>query len=75
MATHWDEIVGWLRRHAAGDAARIRPPAPEALVVEVETAVGDLRVLVDATCPLDAAADAHRAGLAGHAPGKLVLIP
>lgn len=36
---------------------------------------GALRVIVDATYPLAEAARAHEAGLAGHAPGKLVLIP
>lgn len=35
----------------------------------------DLRVVVDTTYPLDEAAKAHSAGIAGHAPGKLVLIP
>ncbi|MFG1793355.1 NADP-dependent oxidoreductase [Nocardia sp. NPDC049149] len=36
---------------------------------------GALRVIVDATFPLAEAAKAHEVGLAGHAPGKLVLIP
>ncbi|MGH1554424.1 zinc-binding dehydrogenase [Streptomyces sp. L7] len=36
---------------------------------------GALRVRVDTTFPLAEAAKAHEAGLAGHAPGKLVLIP
>ncbi len=36
---------------------------------------GQLHVIIDTTYPLDRAADAHRAGIAGHAPGKLVLIP
>ncbi|WP_069167769.1 NADP-dependent oxidoreductase [Nocardia altamirensis] len=36
---------------------------------------GALRVIVDATFPLSEAAKAHEVGLAGHAPGKLVLIP
>ncbi|WP_030910550.1 NADP-dependent oxidoreductase [Streptomyces sp. NRRL F-5126] len=36
---------------------------------------GELRVVVAATYPLGEAAQAHRAGLAGHAPGKLVLTP
>jgi NADPH:quinone reductase-like Zn-dependent oxidoreductase len=36
---------------------------------------GALRVIVDATFPLADAAKAHEAGLAGHGPGKLVLIP
>lgn len=36
---------------------------------------GALRVVVHATFPLADAAKAHEVGVAGHAPGKLVLIP
>ncbi|GAA3528117.1 NADP-dependent oxidoreductase [Amycolatopsis ultiminotia] len=36
---------------------------------------GALRVVVDATFPLIEAAKAHEVGIAGHGPGKLVLIP
>ena len=36
---------------------------------------GALRVIIDTTFPLADAAKAHEAGIAGHAPGKLVLIP
>ena len=36
---------------------------------------GQLRIIVDATYPLEKAADAHRSGITGHAPGKLVLLP
>ena len=36
---------------------------------------GALRVIVDVTFPLADAAKAHTAGITGHAPGKLVLIP
>jgi NADPH:quinone reductase-like Zn-dependent oxidoreductase len=36
---------------------------------------GDLEVLVCATYPLDQVAQAHKAGLEGHAPGRLVLLP
>jgi NADPH:quinone reductase-like Zn-dependent oxidoreductase len=36
---------------------------------------GALRVIVDTSFPLADAAQAHKAGIAGHAPGKLVLIP
>lgn len=36
---------------------------------------GDLRVIIDTTYPLDQASRAHEAGLAGHAPGKLILVP
>ncbi|WP_020495706.1 NADP-dependent oxidoreductase [Sciscionella marina] len=51
----------------------VREAARSALVTQA--GAGTLRVIVDATYPLDQAADAHRAGLAGHPPGKLVLIP
>lgn len=40
-----------------------------------EAGAGHLRVIVAATYPLESAAKAHRAGLAGHTPGKLVLLP
>lgn len=36
---------------------------------------GALRVIVATTFPLTDAAHAHELGIAGHAPGKLVLIP
>ncbi|HEY2267716.1 MAG TPA: NADP-dependent oxidoreductase [Streptosporangiaceae bacterium] len=36
---------------------------------------GALRVIIDTTFPLADAAKAHEIGMAGHAPGKLVLIP
>ncbi|WP_051116252.1 NADP-dependent oxidoreductase [Amycolatopsis nigrescens] len=36
---------------------------------------GELRVLIDTSYPLPEAALAHQAGITGHAPGKLVLIP
>jgi NADPH:quinone reductase-like Zn-dependent oxidoreductase len=36
---------------------------------------GELRVVVAATYPLDAAADAHRQIATGHTTGKLVLLP
>ncbi|MEV6907858.1 NADP-dependent oxidoreductase [Amycolatopsis sp. NPDC051071] len=36
---------------------------------------GALRVIVDSTFPLAEATKAHEVGIAGHAPGKLVLIP
>jgi NADPH2:quinone reductase len=36
---------------------------------------GSLRVFVSQTFPLAAAADAHRAGMTGHATGKIALIP
>ena len=36
---------------------------------------GSLRVIVARTYPLTQVADAHRASMAGHAPGKIILIP
>jgi NADPH:quinone reductase-like Zn-dependent oxidoreductase len=36
---------------------------------------GTLRVLIAGTFPLQDVARAHEAGIAGHAPGKLVLVP
>ena len=57
----------------ADTGTEIRQAARADLAARAGT--GALRVIVDTTYPLDHAADAHRAGLAGHAPGKLVLIP
>ncbi|MEU7144000.1 NADP-dependent oxidoreductase [Nocardia sp. NPDC046473] len=36
---------------------------------------GELLVLIDNVYPLQEAAKAHQAGISGHAPGKLVLVP
>lgn len=36
---------------------------------------GTVKVIIDSTYPLAHAADAHRAGLAGHAAGKLIMLP
>ncbi|QUQ64775.1 NADP-dependent oxidoreductase [Kutzneria sp. CA-103260] len=77
-------ITGSPRRAAAGikllgygpgqDAGtEIRSAARGALIDRVES--GALRVIVDTTFPLTLAAKAHEVGIAGHAPGKLVLIP
>ena len=49
--------------------AAARPQLVEKLVD------GRLRVIIAGTYPLPEAAEAHRAGLGGHAPGKLVLLP
>jgi NADPH:quinone reductase-like Zn-dependent oxidoreductase len=51
----------------------VREAARPGLAAKVRS--GDLRVIVAATYPLGSAAEAHCAGLAGHAPGKLVLVP
>jgi len=77
-------ITGSPRRAAAGikllgygpgqDAGtEIRNAARGELVDRAES--GALRVVVDTTFPLTQAAKAHEVGIAGHAPGKLVLIP
>ena len=49
--------------------AAARPKLVEKLVK------GRLRVIIAGTYPLEEAAEAHRAGIGGHAPGKLVLLP
>lgn len=36
---------------------------------------GELRVFICTSYPLHEAAQAHKAGIAGHTPGKLVLVP
>jgi NADPH:quinone reductase-like Zn-dependent oxidoreductase len=77
-------ITGSPRRAAAGikllgygpgqDAgAEVRAAARAHLIEQAGS--GALRVLIDATFPLAEAAKAHEIGIAGHAPGKLVLIP
>ncbi|MEU8781783.1 NADP-dependent oxidoreductase [Streptomyces sp. NPDC048637] len=77
-------ITGSPRREEAGikllgygpgqDAGtEVRAAARRGLVERAGS--GELRVVVAATYPLAEAAKAHRAGLAGHVPGKLVLIP
>jgi NADPH:quinone reductase-like Zn-dependent oxidoreductase len=40
-----------------------------------QAGAGNLRVVIAATYPLEQVAHAHRAGLQGHPPGKLVLLP
>ncbi|GAA4667738.1 NADP-dependent oxidoreductase [Amycolatopsis dongchuanensis] len=77
-------ITGSPRRAAAGikllgygpgqdPGTEIRNAARAHLVERA--ASGALRVVVDTTFPLTEAAKAHEVGIAGHAPGKLVLIP
>ncbi|MTD59480.1 NADP-dependent oxidoreductase [Amycolatopsis pithecellobii] len=77
-------ITGSPRRAAAGikllgygpgqDAgAEIRSAARSELIDRAES--GALRVVVATTFALAEAAKAHEVGIAGHAPGKLVLIP
>jgi NADPH:quinone reductase-like Zn-dependent oxidoreductase len=51
----------------------VREAARPALAAHVRS--GNLTVIVAATYPLESATEAHRAGLTGHAPGKLVLVP
>ncbi|MFI1912371.1 NADP-dependent oxidoreductase [Nocardia sp. NPDC020380] len=47
----------------------------EAARADLASRATELRILINAVYPLSEAAQAHRAGLAGHAPGKLVLVP
>jgi NADPH:quinone reductase-like Zn-dependent oxidoreductase len=65
------KVLGYGPEQDAGDEVR---GAARAGLVE-RAGSGTLRVVVDATFPLADAAKAHEAGLAGHGPGKLVLIP
>ncbi|MEV6337738.1 NADP-dependent oxidoreductase [Nocardia vinacea] len=77
-------ITGSPRRAAAGikllgygpgqDAGTEVRGAARGELVE-RAGAGALRVIVDTTFPLAEAAKAHEVGIAGHAPGKLVLIP
>ncbi|WP_067686127.1 NADP-dependent oxidoreductase [Nocardia jejuensis] len=77
-------IAGTPRRAAAGIKVLGNGPGQDAGAefrdsVRADLAAragkGELRVLIDTTYPLTEAAAAHRAGIAGHAPGKLVLLP
>ncbi|MFC8518677.1 NADP-dependent oxidoreductase [Streptomyces sp. NPDC057257] len=65
------KLLGYGPGQDAG--AEVRAAARAGLVERAGD--GALRVLVDTAFPLADAAKAHEAGLAGHAPGKLVLIP
>lgn len=51
----------------------VRMPARADLAEQA--GAGKLEVVVAETYPLEQAAQAHRAGIAGHRPGKLVLLP
>lgn len=51
----------------------VRQAARQQLVDKA--AAGRLRVIIDRTYSLESAADAHRAGMQGHRPGKLVIVP
>ncbi|MFI5842569.1 NADP-dependent oxidoreductase [Catenuloplanes sp. NPDC051500] len=70
-ATAGIKLLGYGPGQDAG--AEIRAAARADLVARAGS--GALRVIVDATFPLADAAKAHETGLAGHGPGKLVLIP
>ncbi len=65
------KLIGYGPGQDAG--TEIRDAARGELIDRVES--GALRVIVDTLFPLTEAAKAHEAGIAGHAPGKLVLIP
>lgn len=77
-------IAGPSRRAEAGIKLLGYGPGQDAGTEIRDTARGDLvhragsgalRVVIDTSFPLADAAKAHEAGIAGHAPGKLVLIP
>ena len=70
-ATAGIKLLGYGPGEDAG--TEVRAAARGELVDRAES--GALRVIVDTTFPLTEAAKAHEVGLAGHAPGKLVLIP
>jgi NADPH:quinone reductase-like Zn-dependent oxidoreductase len=70
-ATAGIKLLGYGPGQDAGTEIRGAARAP---LVE-RAGAGTLRVVVDATFPLTDAAEAHEIGLAGHAPGKLVLLP
>ncbi len=70
-ATTGIKLLGYGPGEDAG--TELRNAARGELVERVES--GALRVIIDATFPLAEAAKAHEIGIAGHAPGKLVLIP
>jgi NADPH:quinone reductase-like Zn-dependent oxidoreductase len=70
-ATTGIKLLGYGPGQDAG--TEIRAAARRDLVERAGS--GALRVVVDSTFPLAEAAKAHEVGLAGHAPGKLVLIP
>lgn len=65
------KLLGYGPGQDAG--TQVRAAARGQLVDRAGT--GQLRVIVAATFPLADAAMAHKAGLAGHAAGKLVLLP
>ncbi|MEV6559750.1 NADP-dependent oxidoreductase [Nocardia sp. NPDC051756] len=77
-------ITGTDRRAAAGIKVIGNGPGQDAGAeyrntirseLAARAASGELRVLIDSIYPLDEAAQAHKAGIAGHTPGKLVLVP
>ncbi|MFJ2770948.1 alcohol dehydrogenase catalytic domain-containing protein [Streptomyces sp. NPDC087300] len=77
-------IVGTDRRAAVGVKTLGYGPGQDAgtevrLAARADLAAragaGELRVLVHGSYPLYEAARAHKVGIAGHAPGKLVLVP
>jgi NADPH:quinone reductase-like Zn-dependent oxidoreductase len=70
-ATTGIKLLGYGPGQDAG--TEIRSAARAQLVTLAGT--GALRVIVDSTFPLDDAAKAHEVGIAGHSPGKLVLLP
>jgi len=70
-ATAGIKLLGYGPGQDAG--TELRAAARKELVERAGS--GALRVVVNSTFPLAEAAKAHEIGLAGHAPGKLVLVP
>jgi NADPH:quinone reductase-like Zn-dependent oxidoreductase len=70
-ATAGIKLLGYGPGQDAGTEIR---SAARAQLVE-RAGSGTLRVVIDTTFPLTEAAKAHEVGIAGHAPGKLVLLP
>jgi NADPH:quinone reductase-like Zn-dependent oxidoreductase len=70
-ATSGIKLLGYGPGQDAG--IEIRSAARSQLVKRAGLAT--LRVVIDTTFPLTEAAKAHQVGIAGHAPGKLVVIP
>jgi NADPH:quinone reductase-like Zn-dependent oxidoreductase len=65
------KLIGYGPGQDAG--TELRAAAREDLVDRAGS--GSLRVIIDATFPLQDAAKAHKLGLAGHPPGKVALLP
>jgi NADPH:quinone reductase-like Zn-dependent oxidoreductase len=70
-ATEGIKVIG--NQPGADLGTEVRAAARPGLVEKLVQ--GRLRVIIAGTFPLEEAAEAHRAGITGHAPGKLILLP